>query len=122
LKEHSEGLIVLTVCLAVPISGPLLRDDFEEARDNLETLIDCVGKENVYLEIMDHGIDAESDILDDIVELSKEYGIPMVATNDSHYTLIVMGTLTTVSSGLAPTRISDLDPVPLQWFRLSSQV
>jgi DNA polymerase-3 subunit alpha len=87
LKEHSEGLIVLTGCLAGPIAGPLLRDDFEEARDNLETLIDCVGKENVYLEIMDHGIDAESDILDDIVELSKEYGIPMVATNDSHYTL-----------------------------------
>lgn len=87
LKQHGEGLIVLTGCLAGPIAGALLREDEAEAKRNLETLIDCVGKENVYLEIMDHGIEAEDTVLDGIIALSEEYGIPMVATNDSHYTL-----------------------------------
>lgn len=87
LKKHGEGLIILTGCLAGPIAGALLREDEAEAKKNLETLIDCVGKENVYLEIMDHGIAAEDAVMDGIVALSNEYGIPMVATNDSHYTM-----------------------------------
>lgn len=87
IRKHGAGLIILTGCLAGPIAGPLLRGDEDGARRNLETLIDCVGKENVYLEIMDHGIEAEDAVLDGIITLSEEYGIPMVATNDSHYTL-----------------------------------
>jgi DNA polymerase-3 subunit alpha len=99
LKEHGEGLIVLTGCLAGPIAGPLSRaasedakgetanaDGFRaEARKNLDTLIDCVGKEHVFLEIMDHGIGAERSVLGPIKDLSVEYGIPMVVTNDCHY-------------------------------------
>ena len=99
LKEHGEGLIVLSGCLAGPVAGPLSRasaateagDDAKaeefaaEARKNLDTLIDCVGKENVYLEIMYHGIDAEKSVLKPIGQLSREYDIPMVATNDCHY-------------------------------------
>lgn len=85
LKEHSAGLIVLTGCLAGPIAGPLARGNEAEARENLETLIDCVGQENIYLEIMYHGIGSEKQILRPIKALSDEYGIPLVATNDSHY-------------------------------------
>ncbi|QOT19238.1 DNA polymerase III subunit alpha [Paenarthrobacter sp. YJN-5] len=122
LKEHGEGLIVLSGCLAGPVAGPLSRaageaakaaelearepaDEAEasklaaeakanlaksaefaaEARKNLDTLIDCVGKENVYLEIMYHGIDAEQSVLKPIGQLSREYEIPMVVTNDCHY-------------------------------------
>lgn len=122
LKEHGEGLIVLSGCLAGPVAGPLSRaageaakaaelearetgdeaeaskiaaeanahraksDEFAaEARKNLDTLIDCVGKENVYLEIMYHGIDAEQSVLKPIGVLSREYDIPMVVTNDCHY-------------------------------------
>jgi DNA polymerase-3 subunit alpha len=99
LKEHGEGLIVLTGCLAGPVAGPLSRaaaedakgdttaaDGFRaEARKNLDTLIDCVGKDYVFLEIMDHGIGAEKSVLGPIKDLSTEYGIPMVVTNDCHY-------------------------------------
>jgi DNA polymerase III subunit alpha len=49
------------------------------------TLIDCVGKENVYLEIMYHGIDAEQSVLKPIKQISADLGIPMVVTNDCHY-------------------------------------
>ncbi|MBG0738667.1 DNA polymerase III subunit alpha [Paeniglutamicibacter antarcticus] len=99
LKEHGEGLIVLTGCLAGPVAGPLSRaaataaaGDAEksvefasEAKNNLDTLIDCVGKENVYLEIMYHGIGAEQSVLKPIAQLSREYDVPMVVTNDCHY-------------------------------------
>ena len=85
LKEHSEGLIVLTGCLAGPVAGPVMRGNVDEARDNIRTLIDCVGKENVYVEIMEHGIDVERRGIETLVGLSKEFDLPLVATNDAHF-------------------------------------
>lgn len=87
IKEHGEGLIILTGCLAGPVAGPIARGDIDTARENLATLIDCVGKDNVFLEIMYHGIGAEKTVLKPIVGLSEETGIPLVVTNDCHYEL-----------------------------------
>lgn len=99
LKEHGDGLIILSGCLGGPVAGPLSRaaaaeaaGDAEaaaafeaEARVGLNHMIEAVGKENVFLEIMYHGIEAERVVLNKIRALSKETGIPMVATNDCHY-------------------------------------
>lgn len=86
LKEHGDGLIVLSGCLGGPVAGPLSRGDIDAARLGLNTLIDCVGEENVYIEVMDHGIAAEDTAIDGLVSLADEYGLPMVVTNDCHYT------------------------------------
>lgn len=99
LKEHGDGLIILTGCLGGPVAGPLSRSaaaeaegdtakaaEFEaEARTGLNHMIEAVGKENVFLEIMYHGIEAERVVLNKIRALSTETGIPLVATNDCHY-------------------------------------
>lgn len=55
------------------------------ARRNLSAIVDAVGKENVYVEVMDHGIAAEYDALGELYEIAHEFGLPLVATNDSHY-------------------------------------
>ena len=99
LDEHGEGLIILTGCLGGPVAGPLARagaadkaGDPEtaeqyrnEARANLDRLVNAVGKEHVFLEVMYHGIGAEAHAFREIRALSEETGIPLVATNDCHY-------------------------------------
>lgn len=57
-----------------------------DVRGNLDRMIDAVGRDNVFVEIMDHGIPQESVILPDVVALAGEYGLPIVATNDAHHT------------------------------------
>ncbi|WAC50352.1 DNA polymerase III subunit alpha [Frigoribacterium sp. SL97] len=86
LKEYSEGLIVLTGCLGGPVLGPMSRGAVEQARMNLDRIIDAVGHDKVFVEIMEHGIEAESACIPDVVALAAEYQLPIVATNDSHYT------------------------------------
>lgn len=56
-----------------------------QARDNIQTLIDALGRENVYVEVMEHGIASEQAIIGDIAALAAEYGLPTVASNDAHY-------------------------------------
>jgi DNA polymerase-3 subunit alpha len=86
LKEHGKGLIVLTGCLGGPVAGPLSQGDIEGARRGIESLIEAVGHDSVYIEVMDHEIDAEVRILDGMRRLSAEFGLPMVVTNDNHFT------------------------------------
>lgn len=85
LAAHAEGLIVLTGCLGGPVLGPLARGDEAGAREGLEALIAAVGAQNVYVEIMEHGIGAESAALPRLVELASEYDLGVVATNDAHH-------------------------------------
>ena len=84
LREHSEGLIALSACLAGYIPQCLLIDDFAEAKRHAEDMRSVFG-EDYYLEIQDHGIGEQKIILPRLAELSRETGIPMVATNDVHY-------------------------------------
>lgn len=85
LAEHGDGLIVLTGCLGGPVAGPLARGDDAMAEANLLRLMEAVGPDNVYVEIMDHGIDAEQAVLTPLAQLADKHGLTMVATNDAHF-------------------------------------
>lgn len=85
MREHSDGIIALTGCLGGPIMGPIARGSYDEARMNLRRLIECFGHDNVYVEIMEHGIAEESAALPALVALAEEFALPLVATNDAHY-------------------------------------
>jgi DNA polymerase-3 subunit alpha len=99
LDEHGKGLIILTGCLGGPVAGPLARagaadkardpeaaaEFRKEARANLDRLINAVGREHVFIEVMYHGIKAEAHAYRELRTLSEETGIPLVATNDCHY-------------------------------------
>lgn len=86
LSRYSEGLVVLSGCLGGPVAGPLLRDDVEGAREGVRRLISAVGKENVYIEVMDHGMDAQRKVIPGLRQMAEEFDLPLVATNDSHFT------------------------------------
>ncbi|MEE0840836.1 MAG: DNA polymerase III subunit alpha, partial [Acutalibacteraceae bacterium] len=85
LSEHSEGLIALSACLAGEIPRKLLSGDYEGAKQSALWFDSVFGRENFYIEIQDHGIMEQKRILPDFLKLSKETGIPLVATNDVHY-------------------------------------
>ncbi|MBR2043574.1 MAG: DNA polymerase III subunit alpha [Clostridia bacterium] len=85
LKEHSEGLIALSACLAGEIPRLLSTGDYEGAKRVALWYSDLFGKDNYYIELQDHSIMAQKRILPDLLRLSRETGIPMVATNDVHY-------------------------------------
>lgn len=85
LEKHSEGLIALSGCLGGYIPQQIVNENYEAAKDHALLLKSIFGKENFYLEIQDHGIEAEKKVSLALRRLSKETGIPLVATNDAHY-------------------------------------
>ena len=85
LEEYHEGLICLSACLAGEIPQALLAGDYEKAKNLARYYEDLFGKENYYIEIQDHGLDEQRTVLPLLVRLSRETGIPLVATNDAHY-------------------------------------
>ena len=85
LAEHSKGLIGLSGCLAGELCETLLAGNYESARQVAGSYQDIFGKDNFFLEIQDQGLEEEHRIRLDLMRLEKEIGIPMVATNDSHY-------------------------------------
>ncbi|MCC8160635.1 MAG: DNA polymerase III subunit alpha [Oscillospiraceae bacterium] len=85
LREYSEGIIVLSACLAGEVPKALLRGDYNGAKEIVERYVSVLGKDNYFLEIQDHGISDQKRIIPDIIKLSKEMGVGLVATNDIHY-------------------------------------
>ncbi len=85
LSEHSEGLICLSGCLSGYIPKMLCGGFDERARAYAKKLRDIFGKENFYIELQEHGIPAEEEVLPRLVSLANELGIDIVATNDVHY-------------------------------------
>ena len=85
LREHHEGLIALSACLAGEIPRRLRSGDYAGAREHALMMREIMGEDNYFLEIQDHGIDEQRRILPDLYRLSEETGIPLVATNDAHY-------------------------------------
>jgi len=85
LAEHSKGLIALSACLSGVPSAALARDKFDEAAAAAVAFEEIMGKGNYFLEIQEHGLDAQQRIRKPLVELSKRTGVPLVATNDAHY-------------------------------------
>lgn len=86
LREHSDGLIALSACLAGEVQRMLADGDFEEAKRTALELDEIFGRDNFYLEMQDHGIPLQKKVNLLLKRLSKETGIPLVVTNDVHYT------------------------------------
>jgi DNA polymerase-3 subunit alpha len=84
LREHSEGLIALTACLGGEVQARLLAGNMDSAERVARDYQSMFG-EDFYLEIQDQGFEAERLIIPSQYELSRRTGIPLVATNDSHY-------------------------------------
>ena len=84
LKEHSEGVICLSACLAGGIPRRLLSGDYDGAK-NMALYLKDVFKDDFYIEIQNHGIEEELKILPLLVKLANEVGVQLVATNDVHY-------------------------------------
>src|SRR5271169_3208859 len=85
LAEHSKGLIALSGCLKGEVAEELTFEHYDKARDAASTFQDIFGKGNFYLEIQNQGLPEEQRIQNNLLKLEQELGIPMVATNDSHY-------------------------------------
>ena len=85
LKEHSDGIIVLSACLAGEVPKAILRGDYDGAKEIVERYVGVLGKDNYFLEIQDHGIREQKRIIPEIIKLSQETGVGLVATNDIHY-------------------------------------
>src|SRR5579862_1622104 len=85
LAKHSRGLIALSACLRGPVADPLLEQRYDDARAAAHRLQDIFGKGNFFLEVQDQGLDVDQPLNRELVRLSRESGIPLVATNDCHY-------------------------------------
>ncbi|MDI3309901.1 MAG: DNA polymerase III subunit alpha [Thermoanaerobacterium sp.] len=85
LKEHSEGLIALSSCLGGEIPSYLLSDDYEKAKETAIFYNSVFGTGNFYLELQNHGLNQQEKVNSELIKLSKELNIPLVATNDVHY-------------------------------------
>jgi DNA polymerase-3 subunit alpha len=85
LAEHSKGLIGLSGCLKGEVAERLTEGNYEAARAAAGFYRDLFGKENFFLEIQDQGLEMEHRIHAGLFQLEKDLGLPMVATNDSHY-------------------------------------
>ncbi len=85
LKHHSEGLIALSACLSGEIPSALSAGDRERAEQIALTYKQIFGKDHFYIELQNHGIAEQRQILPELYSLAKELDIPVVATNDVHY-------------------------------------
>ena len=85
LREHREGIIALTGCIQGQVPQLLCSDKREEGIQNFKTLIDIMGPRNLYVEVQNHYIDKELQAYPIMVELAKEFELPLVGTNDCHY-------------------------------------
>ncbi len=85
LSQYAEGLIASTGCPSGEVQTRLRLGQYDEARTAAAEYQEIFGKENFFLELMDHDIEIEKRTRDDLLRLGKELGIPPLATNDSHY-------------------------------------
>src|SRR6202171_6073617 len=85
LAQHSKGLIALSACLRGHIAETILSDKYEDARRLAHTYSDIFGRNNFFLEVQDHHLEQDKRLTPELNRLSHETGLPLVATNDSHY-------------------------------------
>ncbi|MFF9562160.1 DNA polymerase III subunit alpha [Leifsonia sp. NPDC014704] len=86
LSKYSKGIIATTGCPSGEVQTRLRLGQYEAARAAAADYRDIFGKENFFAEIMDHGLGIERRIMSDLIRLAKDLGLPLVATNDLHYT------------------------------------
>ncbi len=86
LRTYSKGIIACSACLAGEIARYLSRNMYEEAKKAALRYVDIFGKDNFFLELQDHGIYEQKTVNAGLLRLSEDTGIPLIATNDVHYT------------------------------------
>lgn len=86
LQRFSKGIIATTGCPSGEVQTRLRLGQFDAAVKAAAEFQDIFGKENYYVELMDHGLDIERRVIQDLIAISKHIGAPLVATNDLHYT------------------------------------
>jgi DNA polymerase III, alpha subunit len=86
IAEHSAGLMASTGCPSGELQTRLRLGQFDEALKAAADWRDIFGKENYFLELMEHDLDIERRVRDGLLEVGRKLGIPPVVTNDSHYT------------------------------------
>lgn len=84
LKEHSEGLIIMSACLAGAVPRAIMDGNLDKARQIIQDYKEVFG-DDYYLEIQDHGFREDKIVTNELLKLSKEFGIKLIATNDCHY-------------------------------------
>ncbi|MGE4283624.1 MAG: DNA polymerase III subunit alpha [Clostridia bacterium] len=85
LEEYHEGIIALSACLAGDIPQALIKGSYEKAKQLAEKYASAFGREDFYLELQDHGLEEQRKVNQQLIRLSKDTGIGLVATNDIHY-------------------------------------
>ena len=85
LQQKSKGLIALSACLRGDINETLMADRYHEGLKLAHEYTDLFGRDNFFLEVQDHQLDQDKVVTPQLVRMSAETGIPLVATNDSHY-------------------------------------
>ena len=85
LEKYSEGLIALSGCLFGEVSQKILSRNFDDAKETARWYKETFGDGNYYLEVQNHGMVEEKEVLDSVLTISRELNIPIVATNDVHY-------------------------------------
>ena len=85
LRQHHEGIIALTGCIQGQVPQLLCSNRRDEAVQNFKTLMDIMGKRNLYVEVQNHYINKELEVYPVMVQLAKEFNLPLVGTNDCHY-------------------------------------
>ena len=85
IRGHSEGLIALSACLAGKIPSLLVKGEYDKAKEAALEMADIFGKDSFFIELQDHGLAEQRQILPDLVRLAEECGLGLVATNDCHY-------------------------------------
>ena len=85
LREHRDGIIALTGCIQGQVPQLLRTNRRDEAIQSLKTLMEIMGKGNLYVELQNHYIDAELEAYPTMVQLANEFNLPIVGTNDCHY-------------------------------------
>ncbi|MBR1478318.1 MAG: DNA polymerase III subunit alpha [Lachnospiraceae bacterium] len=86
LRKYHEGIICTSACLAGEIARDITKDAYAEARKCAEEYREIFGKDNYFLEMQDHGYDSQKKVNAELLKMSRELDIPLVVTNDCHYT------------------------------------
>ncbi len=85
LEKHSEGLICSTACIAGQVPRAIIKGNYNEAKEIAGRFSEIFGKDNFYLELQYHGIKEQEIANRELIKLSSELNLPLIATNDAHY-------------------------------------
>lgn len=85
LRKYSKGIIALSACLGGEIPYHILSNNYDKAKEVALEYADIFGKDNFFIELQDHGVEEQRMVNKELIKISKETGIPLVATNDVHY-------------------------------------